>query len=81
MEEGMKVQILPDPDGDYVLGEEREDGSVVLWPDPAIKAWHEGHGYNPRTSAAAIRRRLGSEPISDEEFERHFGHLPSDGEG
>jgi len=33
------------------------------------------------TSAAAIRKRLGSEPMSAEEFERHFGHLATDRAG
>ena len=63
----MKITLTePEIAGDYVLDERLEDGSLVLRPD---------------TSAAAIRKRLGSEPISDEEFERHFGHLPTDGEG
>ncbi len=63
----MKITLTePEVAGDYVLDERLEDGSLVLRPD---------------TSAAAIRKRLGSEPISDEEFERHFGHLPTDGEG
>jgi hypothetical protein len=35
----------------------------------------------PDTSAAAIRQRAGLEQISDEEFERAFGHLKTDGEG
>ncbi len=63
----MKVKLSePEIAGDYVLDERLEDGSLVLRPD---------------TSAAAIRKRLGSEPISDEEFEGCFGHLPTDGEG
>ncbi len=64
---GMKVRVSgPDLDGDYFPDERRDDGSLVLPPE---------------TWAAAIRKRLGSEPMSAEEFERHFGHLPSDGEG
>jgi len=67
MDAGMKVRISwPDLDGDYFLDERRDDGSLVLPPD---------------TGAAAIRKRLGSEPMSAEEFERHFGHPPTDGEG
>lgn len=63
----MKVRVSgPDLDGDCFLDERREDGSLVLRPD---------------TRAGAIRKRLGSEPMSAEEFERHFGHLATDGEG
>jgi hypothetical protein len=43
-----------------------EDGRLVIRPD---------------TSAEAIRRRLGVEPISRQEFERELGHLPHDDEG
>jgi len=59
---------LTDPGlaGDYVVDERHEDGSLLLRPD---------------TSAEAIARRLGVTPVSQEEFDKHFGHLPSDGEG
>jgi len=43
-----------------------DDGRLVIRPD---------------TSAQAIRRRQGLEPIAAEEFEQHFGHLPTDQEG
>lgn len=43
-----------------------EDGRIVLRPD---------------TSAAAIRDRIGAESVTDDEFERAFGHLPSYSEG
>ena len=33
------------------------------------------------TSARAIRERLGVTPVSEEEFNKLFGDLPSDGEG
>jgi AraC-like DNA-binding protein len=33
------------------------------------------------TSAAAMNRRLGLEPVSAEVFEQHFGRLPTDDEG
>ena len=36
---------------------------------------------SPDTSAAAIEQRLGVGPASEEEFERHFGHLSCDGGG
>jgi phosphopantetheine adenylyltransferase len=33
------------------------------------------------TSIGEIRKRTGTRPMSAEEFERHFGDLPTDGEG
>ena len=38
------------------------------WPSKAI-------------SIEEIRKRTGSKPMGAEDFERHFGSLPSDGEG
>jgi hypothetical protein len=35
----------------------------------------------PITPMAELDRRRGAEPASKEEFDRLFGHLPSDGEG
>jgi hypothetical protein len=35
----------------------------------------------PITPMAELDRRRGAEPASEEEFERLFGHLPTDGEG
>jgi hypothetical protein len=52
--------------GDYLVDDVLDDGRIVLRPD---------------TSAAAIRQRGGLEPVTQEEFEQTFGHLPSDGEG
>jgi hypothetical protein len=52
--------------GDYVLEERHPDGSLVLRPD---------------TSAAAMERRAGLRPMSDEDFEEVLGDLPRDGEG
>ena len=49
-----------------MLEERLEDGRLALCPD---------------TSVAAIFRRVGGRPMTPEEFERHFGHLPTDGEG
>lgn len=60
------LAVVDDPTGDYVVDEELADGRLVIRPD---------------TSAAAIRRRAGLEPISAEEFAQHFGHLPTDEEG
>lgn len=67
MEQGITVRVSgAGLEGEYVLEERREDGSLVLRPD---------------TSIDAIRRRLDVEPVSDEEFETLFGDLPTDGEG
>jgi hypothetical protein len=60
------VTLAGDLNGDYVVDERLGDGRLVIRPD---------------TSAEAINRRLGVEPISAEEFEQHFGHLPTDDEG
>lgn len=63
----MKVTLTePGLAGDYIVAERHPDGSVLLAPD---------------TSVAAIRRRAGTRPMTPEEFEQHFGHLPSDDEG
>ena len=32
-------------------------------------------------TAAEIDAELGTRPLTSDEFEQHFGHLPSDGEG
>jgi hypothetical protein len=33
------------------------------------------------TSVEEVRKRLGTKPMSPEDFDRHFGSLPTDGEG
>jgi len=35
----------------------------------------------PDTSVTAIRERLGTEPMSAEQFQTSFGDLPTDAEG
>jgi hypothetical protein len=44
-----------------------KEGALIL--EPAI------------TPMAELDRKRGAEPASKEDFERHFGHLPTDGEG
>jgi hypothetical protein len=68
MEESpMKVTLTePGVAGDYIVAERNADGTVVLAPD---------------TSIEAIRKRLGTRPMTAEEFEEHFGQLPADAEG
>ena len=60
------VRLTGELTGKYVVDEVYEDGRIVLRPD---------------TSAAAIRERAGLDPVTDDEFERAFGDLPSDSEG
>lgn len=61
------VKLSGDRDGDYVVTEERSDGSLTLVPD---------------TSFEAIRKRLGTEPATLADFEGEHGPVqPSDGEG
>lgn len=63
----LRVTLAGDRSGDYVIVEEREDGSLVLAPD---------------TSMAAIRRRHGLVPATLAEFEADYGPVqPPDGEG
>jgi len=61
-----RITLSGDRSGEYVIVEEREDGSLVVAPD---------------TSVEAIRRRAGTRRMTSHEFEEHFGDLPSDGEG
>lgn len=60
------VTLAGDLSGGYLVEEVLDDGRLVIRPD---------------TSADAIRRRLGVEPVSGKEFERELGHLPQDDEG
>lgn len=60
------ITLTGDRSGQYVVIEERTDGSLVVAPD---------------TSIEAIRKRAGTRAMAPEEFEEHFGGLPSDGEG
>jgi hypothetical protein len=60
------VTLTGDLSGDYVIEDRRPDGRVLLRPDLSVKAMLARHG----------ERKL-----SPEEFEQHFGQLPTDGEG
>ena len=61
------VTLSGDRSGDYVVIEERPDGSLVVAPD---------------TSAEAILRRHDMTPATLEEFEAEYGPVqPPDGEG
>jgi hypothetical protein len=51
--------------------EEAAEAKLIFAPDWPSKA----------TSIEEIRKRTGTRPMSSEEFDRHFGSLPTDGEG
>lgn len=51
--------------------EEASEVRLVFAPDWPSKA----------TSIEEIRKRTGTQPMAPGEFDRHFGHLPTDGEG
>ena len=55
------VEVTGAVTGHYEVIEHRPDGTIVLGPD---------------TSAAAISERLGTRPMTTDEFEQHFGDLP-----
>jgi hypothetical protein len=65
----MKVTLTePEIAGEYLV-EPQEDGTLILVPE----------GEEP--TLAQIREREGARALSDEEFQRTFGELPSDEEG
>jgi hypothetical protein len=67
MELHAHVRLSDDRVGEYVVKDERPDGSLTLVPD---------------TSFVAIRERLGTEPGTLAEFEAEYGPVrPPDGEG
>ena len=51
--------------------EEAAEVKLIFAPDWPSKA----------TSIDEIRKRTGTSPMSPGEFDRHFGSLPTDGEG
>lgn len=78
VEEGSAKEMAgprADLSGHYVLVGEPGDGRLVLAPDRA------GPISLTDTRISAMRERTGTQPISPEEFDRHFGDLPTDGEG
>jgi hypothetical protein len=67
MERHAHVKLTGDRAGEYVVTEERADGSLTLVPD---------------TSFTAIRKRLGTQPGTLADFETEHGAVqPPDGEG
>jgi hypothetical protein len=56
---------------DSMTDEEAAQVKLIFAPDWPSKA----------TSIEEIRKQAGTSPMSSEEFDRHFGSLPTDGEG
>jgi hypothetical protein len=52
-------------------------------PDASQRSKHPDHrlALPPDLSVAAILARHGERELTQEEFGRHFGHLPADGDG
>jgi len=63
----MKVTLTePGVAGDYIVAEHTPT-AACCWP--------------PNTSIVGIGKRIGGRPMSPEDFNHHFGHLPRDDEG
>jgi hypothetical protein len=56
---------------DSMTDEEAAQVKLIFAPEWPSKA----------TSIEEIRKRTGTKPMSSETFDRHFGSLPTDGEG
>jgi hypothetical protein len=56
---------------DAMTDAEAAEVKLIYAPDWPSKA----------TSIEAVREQLGTKPMSPEDFDRHFGSLPTDGEG
>jgi hypothetical protein len=56
---------------DAMTEEEAAEVKLIFAPDWPSKA----------TSIEEIRRQTGTTPMSQKDFDRHFGSLPADGEG
>lgn len=65
------VKLSGDIEGSFVIEEALPDGRFVVAPE-----WP-----SRETSADAILERADGERMSAEEFDKHFGDLPTDGEG
>lgn len=67
VERALHVKLSGDRTGNYVVLEERQDGSLVV---------------SPETQADAMLRRQGLTPATLEEWEAEYGPVqPPDGEG
>ncbi len=61
------VTLAGDISGDYLVDERLQDGRLVLRPDNGVEA--------------IIERTGGGRRLNAEEFDEHFGQLPTDDEG
>lgn len=64
------VKLSGDVEGSFVIEEALADGRFVVAPE-----WP-----SEETSADAILERAGAKRMPLEEFDKHFGDLPTDGE-
>ena len=65
------LKVSGDIEGSFVVGDALADGRFLIAPEWPSK----------ETSADAILERAGGKRMSPEEFDKHFGNLPTDGEG
>jgi hypothetical protein len=63
---GSSTALNGDLSGDYVVEDHRPDGCVLLRADLSVRVMLARHGECR---------------LTPEEFEQHFGQLPTDGEG
>jgi hypothetical protein len=61
------VTLAGDISGDYLVDERLQDGRLVPRPNSSVEA--------------IIERTGGGRRLSAQEFDEHFGQLPSDDEG
>ncbi len=62
-----RVTLVGAVSGEYIVDERLQDGRLVLRPDTGVEA--------------IIKRTGVGRPLTPEEFEQQFGHLPADGKG
>lgn len=66
---------LPDGWGRTLTGEPMPDVAA------AIHRSREEHAFSPSTAVQTMLARHGETELSQEDFVRRFGHLPTDDEG
>jgi len=65
------VKLRGDVEGSFVVEEVFADGRFLIAPEWPSK----------ETFADAVMERAGGRRMKPEEFDKHFGDLPTDGEG
>jgi hypothetical protein len=61
-----RVTLSGDLSGEYVVEERRPDGRLVLRPDLSIRTMLSRHSERE---------------LTPDEFQQHFGEMPTDGDG